>query len=168
MSNDARVRYADDWRIVRKELVSVGAILGVGLEAYYFKSPSLHYRATFYVPKGSIGASIGANFSSAVTTALGQANTQLGNVENLRGGNDTWRILRRFPLNDLVGGSVKIGSVGAAVGPVEGNGATLKISDNNGVDVATYEGGSFGAGAGAQINLGTAAIGLFLGPYDEN
>lgn len=164
MTHQARIHYADDWRIVRKEIASIGAVAGIGLEEYTFKSPSLHYKATFYLPKCSIGARIGARVSDALSTVMSQTNLQL---DDLRGGNDNWRILRRFPLNDLVGGSIRIGTVAAAVAIVEGNAVTLKISDNRGIDVAYYEGGSFGAGLGFEVNLGSAAIGVLLGPYSE-
>ena len=164
MTHQARIRYADDWRIVRKEIASIGVVVGVGLEEYIFKSPSLHYRATFYLPKCSIGASIGVKVSAALSLAMGQTNSQL---DYLRTGNDDWRVLRRFPLNDLVGGSIRLGTVGTTTGIVGGNGLVLKIFDNRGINVASYEGGSFGAGLGAEVNLGRAAIGALLGPYNE-
>jgi hypothetical protein len=107
---------------------------------------------------------IGANISGALSTAVNQINPQL---DDLRGGNDNWRILRRFSLNDLAGGSIRIGTFGAAIGIIDGNALGLKISDNSGIDVACYEGGSLGAGLGAEINLGTAAIGALFGPYSE-
>ena len=167
MPHQARTHYADDWHITRKEIASIGVVIGIGVESYHFKSPSLHYSAVFYLPKGSIGASIGANVSSALSAAFSQTNSRLADVDSLRGGNDTWRIMRRFSLNDIIGGRIRIGSFGATVGPVEGNGTSLRISDNRGFDVASYEGGSFGAGLGAEINLGRAAIGILLGPYNE-
>lgn len=164
MSHDALVRYADDWHIVRRELFQISIAVGVGLEEYIFKSPSLRYKASFFLPKVSAGAEIGANFSSAVEAAAEMANAQL---DRFRGGNDHWVIRRRFSVNSLVGGSVRLGTFGATVGPVDGSGATLKILDNDVDEVATYDGGSFGAGAGARINLGTAAIGVLIGPHNE-
>jgi len=172
VTHHARTLYTDDWYIVRKELAGISAVVGVSLESYRFKSPSLHYGAKFYLAKASIGASIGVNvtaLSSALLSAVSsQANVAIGNINSLRGGNNKWRILRRFSLNNLVGGSIRIGTVGAAIGPIDGNGATLKIYDNTGLNVASYQGGSFGAGvASVQINIGTAAIGVLVGPYYE-
>ncbi len=164
MTHPARGHQANDWHIVRKEVARIGMIIGIGLEEYHFKSPSLHYRAIFYLPKVSVGASIGINISSVLSTALSQTNSQLG---DLRSGNNTWEILRRFSMNDLDGGSIKIGSIGATTGPVGGNAAKLKITDKRGIDIASYEGGSFGVELGAEINIGRAAIGTLIGPYNE-
>lgn len=165
MSHPSRTVYAQDWYIVRKERANIGAILGIGFEEYIFKSTALRYKTTFYLPKVSVGATIGAEITGGVEQAVSAINSNL--ADNLRAGNETWRIRRRFSLNTLVGGSVRIGSVGATTGPVGGEGNKLVIYDNDGTDVASYEGGSFGAAAGAEINLGNVAIGLLLGPYSE-
>jgi len=167
LTHPSRTQYASDWRIVRREVASIGAVFGVGLEEYHFKSPSLRYAAMFYVPKVSVGLGFGVKVSEAVAQGADQINNYLSSIGFLQGGNSDWHIAMRFPLNDLIGGRAQIGSAGINLGPIQVSGATLNLYDNRGTAVVSYEGGSAGVGAGARIDLARVAIGPLIGPYQE-
>lgn len=165
MPNPLRFRETDDWAIQRDEVLSLSAFVGGGVDMYHFKSDRLRYGVVFYVPKLSAGWQIGANVSGALDAALSALNSQIPG--SMRGGNDHWRVLRPFSGNDLVGATVRMGMVGADVLVFSGSGMTLKIVDNNDRDIVAYDGGSAGVGLGASVNIGSAGLGAFFGPYSE-
>ncbi len=183
MVSPKAIRHARDWRITTQDIASVGAIAGASWKSFHFYSPALQYACDFYVVEASLGAQIGisgldrngnaaSNTYEAVRQAeeiAGRQSTQVINraARRVSGGNSNWRIYRSFAANDMRGGLIGRGSIGATTGIFSGEGEKFVLFDNNQNAIAQYEGGSAGLALGFNINIGTISGGVVFNLHHE-
>ena len=171
-------RHARDWRITTHDIFSIGAIAGVALKSFHFYSPSIQYAVDFNVIEGSLGAQIGLSALDDQFRRVRQVRQAASDYEPVvnmanraaraaSGGNSNWRIFSSFAANDMRGGLIGRGSVGATTGVFSGSGEKFVLFDNNQNAVAQFEGGSAGLALGFTINIGTMSGGVFLNMHNE-